>query len=148
MFKLIKSILFVLSVILAMSSCSEDHVVEAPTRMSIAFAADDNGTVGPEGVQTGNAGSTISSVATPNDGSVFDGWYDEEKKLVTEGDITVNGNTLSVTFTEATAGNNYTAKFIVQHIVTFAAGLNGTITNLGPHTENVGSTLESVATPN
>ncbi|MGL5938724.1 MAG: InlB B-repeat-containing protein [Phocaeicola sp.] len=148
MFKLIKSTLFVLSVILAMSSCSKENIVEAPTKMSITFAAGDNGTVDPEGVQTGNAGSTIFSVATPNNGSVFDGWFDGEKRLVTEGDITVNGNTLSVTFTEATAGKTYTAKFIVQHIVTFAAGDNGTVGPEGVQTGNAGSTIFSVATPN
>ncbi|MGL5980754.1 MAG: InlB B-repeat-containing protein, partial [Phocaeicola sp.] len=114
----------------------------------VTFAAGLNGTITNLGPHTENVGSTLESVATPNNGSVFDGWFDGEKRLVTEGDITVNGNTLSVTFTEATAGKTYTAKFIVQYSVTFVADEYGTITNPGSHTENAGSTLKFVATPN
>ncbi|MGL5979377.1 MAG: InlB B-repeat-containing protein, partial [Phocaeicola sp.] len=151
MFKLIKSTLFVLSVILAMSSCSEDHVVEAPTRMSIAFGADDNGTVGPEGVQSGSVGDTISSVAIANTNYALEGWYNGDVKISPSEDFIFSDNTLKVKLTQATKDQTYTAKFkLATYKVTFASEDKdmGTVDPDGEKGGSAGETISSVAIAN
>ncbi|MGL5958919.1 MAG: InlB B-repeat-containing protein, partial [Phocaeicola sp.] len=149
MFKSIKSTLLILSGVLAMSSCSQEDVVEAPTKMSITFSAGANGTVEPEGEQSGNAESTISSVATANTNYALEGWYDGDVKLVTGGDIVVSDNTLKVKLTAATNAKTYTAKFqLATCQVTFASDNEelGTVDPKGVQSGSVGETISSVAT--
>ncbi|MGL5980472.1 MAG: hypothetical protein ACRCZY_06280 [Phocaeicola sp.] len=116
MFKLMKSTLFILSVVLAMSSCSKDHVDEGPKepeKMSITFATGDNGTVDPIGKKGGSAGDTISSVAIAEAADyVLEGWYDETGKINPSEDFIFSDNTLKVKLTQVTKDKTYTAKFV------------------------------------
>ncbi|MGL5981571.1 MAG: InlB B-repeat-containing protein [Phocaeicola sp.] len=151
MFKLIKSTLLVLSGVLAMSSCSTENVVEEPTKMSVTFAAGENGSVDPSGTQTKNAGDTIVSVAKAEPGYLLDGWYDEAEKPVTGGDIVVSGNTLKVKLTAATKGKTYKAEFKALPklmSVTFIVGEHGEVIPFGMQIGNEGDTITSVANAN
>ncbi|MGL5980474.1 MAG: hypothetical protein ACRCZY_06290 [Phocaeicola sp.] len=120
MFKLMKSTLFILSVVLVMSSCSKDHVDEGPKepeKMSITFATGDNGTVDPIGKRGGSAGDTISSVAKAAAANyVLEGWYDETGKINPSEDFIFSDNTLKVKLTQATKDKTYTAKFVDTYI--------------------------------
>ncbi|MGL5980984.1 MAG: InlB B-repeat-containing protein [Phocaeicola sp.] len=119
-----------------------------PTEYTITIEADENGGVTFGGEQIGIEGSVVESVATPNDGYTFTGWYNGDDQLTTEGDITVDSDTLRVKLTSATKGNTYTAKFQpTEYTITFEAGENGEITFGGEQTRIEGSVVESVATP-
>ncbi|MGL5980707.1 MAG: InlB B-repeat-containing protein, partial [Phocaeicola sp.] len=151
MFKVIKSTLLVLSGVLAMSSCSKENAVEAPTKMSVTFSAGDNGEVEPEGEQSGNEGNSIYSVATAKTNYALEGWYDGDVKLVTGGDIVVSGNTLKVKLTAATNAKTYTANFqLATCQVTFASDDEGmgTVDPSGEQSGSVGDTISSVAIAN
>ncbi|MGL5980706.1 MAG: InlB B-repeat-containing protein [Phocaeicola sp.] len=149
MFKLIKSMLLVLSGVLAMSSCSKSDVVEKSTTMSVTFLSGANGTVTPLGEQTGNEGSTLSSVAKADTSYLLKGWYDElGHKISTVGDVTIIGDsTLQVKLTAVTAGKTYRAKFQFIYSVIFESlDTNlGTVDNAGG-TGNLGDTFVSIAT--
>ncbi|MGL5957948.1 MAG: InlB B-repeat-containing protein, partial [Phocaeicola sp.] len=150
MFKLIKSTLLVLSGVLAMSSCSKENVVEAPTKMSVTFGAGENGTVEPSGKQSGDAGSTISSVAKATAADyALDGWYVDDKKIEPSEDYILAGDTLNVKLTQATKDKTYTAKFkLATYEVTFASEDKdmGTVDPDGKKSGSAGDAISSVAT--
>ncbi|MGL5979803.1 MAG: InlB B-repeat-containing protein, partial [Phocaeicola sp.] len=109
------------------------------------------GTVDPSGDQLGDAGDIISSVAITKTNYVLEGWYEGGVKLVTGGDITVNGNRLDVKLTEATKNKTYIAKFqLATYQVTFASenSTMGTVDPSGERDGIAGSTISSVATAN
>ncbi|MGL5981517.1 MAG: InlB B-repeat-containing protein [Phocaeicola sp.] len=148
MFKLIKSTLFVLSVVLAMSSCFKENVVEAPIKMSITFSAGDTGTVDPLGKQSGDAGSTIFSVAKANTNYALEGWYNGDVKITPSEEFTFSGDTLNVKLTEATKGQTYTAKFqLATYKVRFASGDKGMVYPEGIKSGIAGSIVSSLAMP-
>ncbi|MGL5958550.1 MAG: InlB B-repeat-containing protein, partial [Phocaeicola sp.] len=111
MFKLTKTLLFICLGTLAVSSCSKE-IAPDPVKIVISFAADTNGQVTPKGIQTGDAGSILSSVAQANKDYRIQGWYDGNKKLSTSGDFTLIGDSvLQVRLTENVANKIFTAKF-------------------------------------
>ncbi|MGL5981572.1 MAG: InlB B-repeat-containing protein [Phocaeicola sp.] len=150
MFKLIKSTLLVLSGVLAISSCSTENVVEEPTKMSVTFAADKNGVVKPSGQQSGDAGSTIFSVAKADGDYLLEGWYVEDKKLDPSEDIIISGDILMVRLTAATKNKSYTAKF---QPATYTVAFVSENLTMGTVDESIGSgvsgtTCTSTATAN
>ncbi|MGL5958859.1 MAG: InlB B-repeat-containing protein, partial [Phocaeicola sp.] len=148
MFKLIKSTFFVLSVVLAMSSCSKENAVEAPEKMSITFSTGANGTVDPSGKQSGDAGTAILSVAKAVEDYALEGWYDETGKIKPSEDFTFSSDTLKVKLTQATKNKTYTAKFkLATYKVTFATENSnmGTVEPSDEQSGSAGDTIFSVA---
>ncbi|MGL5957946.1 MAG: hypothetical protein ACRCZZ_05070, partial [Phocaeicola sp.] len=72
------------------------------------------------GKQSGDAGSTIFSVAKAVENYALEGWYDEanpQEKLVNSENYILAENTLKVKLTEATNGKTYKAKFANSYTV-------------------------------
>jgi uncharacterized repeat protein (TIGR02543 family) len=83
------------------------------------------------------SGATVTLVAAPNTGYVFDGWY--------EGNVRVSINA-AYTFT-ATANRTLQARFTtVNHTIISTAGIGGTVTDGGTYATGASVTLR--ATPN
>lgn len=84
-------------------------------------AADNNGRVSNAGGWTADNVTLLSSMAIPNSGSRFDGWYDGSTQITaTTGDVYVGNTTLYVLNKPGTA-KNYTARF------TAASGTNKSV---------------------
>ena len=124
-------------------------------RMAVTFRTTAGGEVAPKGERTANAyGERVSSVATPNSGYRFDGWY---KKMAT-GDVQVgnnwenvqlNGSKLTVIISKKTEGIVYEARFVRStSSVTFTSGVGGTVTSSGLQEGSLGEKVKSTASPN
>ncbi|MGL5981254.1 MAG: InlB B-repeat-containing protein, partial [Phocaeicola sp.] len=111
MFKSIVSVLFMLSCVMAVSSCSKENVVRESNKITIKFESGKGGTIDLSGSQTGDEGSTLYSVAKAGGGYFFAGWYDGDNLLDKSDDIIVSGSKLEVKLTQHTANKIYTAKF-------------------------------------
>ncbi|MGL5938160.1 MAG: InlB B-repeat-containing protein [Phocaeicola sp.] len=98
-----------------MSGCANEDPASSPLpRYTVEFLHGRNGTVEPLGLQIGDEGTEVYSVAKKDEEYKFAGWYNIEDpmhKLNTHGDIAVDGDTLKVKLTKLTADQVYEARF-------------------------------------
>lgn len=113
--------------------------------VALNVAAGANGAVSPQGSQTLVIGQSYSFAAIPNPGYVLNHWdlsganLGSSNPLPLVADATMNGKTLTAVFTAIPP---------VQISVNVATSGNGTVNPAaGPHTLNVGDTVQFTATP-
>lgn len=88
-------------------------------KYSVRFSSSGPGRINNSGTQEGTIGEIKRSTATSSSSdAIFDGWYENERKIVAESnaDETVSGSsltgaTLSVKLTARTSGKTYVARF-------------------------------------